>query len=170
MKEAVIILKSLIDDENVIKHSLYAGMVYANVCNQIGLEYNEDILSTVIVHDIGKCKSLAGEGISEKGYRYFKDSPKVFARSIRNMHTGRYSAECNELETLVTTIIDYCDMHTTYDGKYCTIEEKVQEVGERCGVFSKEYQDMIENEEYYLVIDCDIKRTIKRAHELIQSK
>ena len=169
MKDAMIVLNTMIDDKDVKAHCLSAGMLYVRECNNLGILYNEEVLNTVILHDIGKSNKLKGDSIAEKGYNYLKQSPKVYARSIRNMGTGRHSAECNEIETLITTVIDYCDSHTDYRGNFCNITDKLQEIGTTCGMFSEEYKQMLNVLDYYFITDCDIPATIKKLDLLLRA-
>lgn len=168
MKDAMIVLNTMIDNKDVKAHCLSAGMLYVKECNNLGIIYNEHVLNTILLHDIGKSHRLNGDSVTEKGYAYLVNSPKVYARSIRNMGTGRYASDCGEIETLITTIIDYCDSHTDYKGNYCTVDEKLQEVGTLHGMLSKEYKLMLNVLDYYYITDSDIQESIKRLDMLLR--
>lgn len=168
MREAMIVLNTMVKDEDVKAHCLASGVLYIKECNNLGLLYNEKVLNTVVLHDIGKSELLDGSSVNEAGYNYLCNSPKVYALAIKNMNTASYLEGCTEVETLVTTIIDYCDVHTNSKGGFCSVDDKLEETLGLYGITSREYRNMLDNINYYYIIDSDIKSTIKRLDELLK--
>ena len=127
------------------------------------------IWKTLLNHDIGyesRHNGIKDPNIS--GFMVTSPADDINSKAIL-MHgkMENFSKFERGLDTLETLIIDYCNIHSSYIGKRCTIEERYDEIARK---HSGLPEHMENQKNYYLMLDEHIGTIIENYLEVLNNK
>lgn len=158
------------DDVNRFAHSCNCAQLLMDIANKNGIKISVRLVNTVLLHDVGYSSQVTlNEDHNMNGYLMFKDSNKVYARAILNHGKNIYDDKSSLIEQYATMVVDYCDSHVDYDGKKCTIDERIANIIKRYGEHSKQAFDIVNLYEYLITVEMCLIDTLMKIQEIENS-